>query len=411
MKKIFATCGVFLACVYAVGALAVGVDTTGGDTSRSGVSLVTNANSNNAKLRGNQAIASAYKNNQINTYFMLTQVDVDTACREKIYKCLSDYCGDVTLVPGRTTSKCTYATESELYNYALLCLQKDTTALMPQYNVNAKGGARGMNTAARLCPQYVQQELMSYLSMSNMAEQLSKSHSDLCVKRRKELEAAMACHSVALLYGDSTNSKLVSELTETCGNGVAGGSNEMVRRFANAGNIGANIWEWADKISGLSLNNKSQNWQVEVDAVLNDYANRMNLACGDNLQLNLTSSYNTSNGTIGNDLLSASKTVAFPTGANPNEYWPIFMEITSRIDVYDADTANQVVNAGLTNSPLTQNSYFTSAQMDDMQSGYKKGTKVYILRDGSRCYIVPVQTLSSSETSMIAQTFSSCVSR
>ena len=32
-------------------------------------------------------------------------------------------CGDVTVIPGQRESKCQYATESELYNYTLLCLQ------------------------------------------------------------------------------------------------------------------------------------------------------------------------------------------------------------------------------------------------------------------------------------------------
>ncbi|MBP5708029.1 MAG: hypothetical protein J6W79_03470, partial [Alphaproteobacteria bacterium] len=241
-------------------------------------------------LRGNQGLANAYKTNQLNTYYMVTQPDVDSACRTKIYNCLADYCGDVTVVPGQRTGRCQYATESELYNYAMLCLQKDTSVLLPQYNVNTKYASNGTNTAARLCPSYVQQEVMSYLSMANMAEQLSKSHSDLCVQRRQELEAAMACHSVALAYGNETSSMLNTQLTDYCGAGVPGGSAEMVTRFANAGNVGANIWGWAEKMVSLNLNKKGADWQAAVDAVLAGYTNRMNLACGDNMQMN-TASY------------------------------------------------------------------------------------------------------------------------
>ena len=39
-------------------------------------------------LRGNQGLANAYKQNQRNTYYMVQQPDVDTACREKIFNCL-----------------------------------------------------------------------------------------------------------------------------------------------------------------------------------------------------------------------------------------------------------------------------------------------------------------------------------
>ena len=86
--------------------------------------------SNKNTLRGNAAVANAYKNNQRNTYFIVNQPDVDTACREKIFKCLTDYCGDTTVVSGVPTTKCQYATETELYNYALLCLQKDNEILL-----------------------------------------------------------------------------------------------------------------------------------------------------------------------------------------------------------------------------------------------------------------------------------------
>ena len=309
-----------------------------------------------------------------------------------------------------------YATESELYNYTLLCLQKDTSILLPQYNTITKNGSGGMNTAARLCPSYVQQELMSYLSMANMADKLTKSHSDLCVQRRRELEAAMACHSVALAYGNETNSMLTTMLTDYCGAGVPGGSAEMVTRFANAGNVGANIWGWAEKVVSLDLNSKGANWESAVDAVLASYTNRMNLACGDNMQLNTVQHATTTNTTPNlQNAVAIVANVAFPsatpsTAEKPGN-WSTYMEITSMSEIYDYATANQVVQAGLTNNALTQNAFLSSAQMDNMQKAYKTGTKVFVIRDSARCYTVPVATLTQTETSIIAQTFANCVSR
>ncbi len=368
--------------------------------------------------RGKAGLANAYKNNQRNTYFMVTQPDVDTACRTKIYNCLAKYCGDVTVVPGQVDSKCKYATETELYNYALLCLQTDNEILLPQYGVNTKNGLNGMNTAARLCPSYVQQELLSYLSMANLATQLSKSNSALCLQRRQELEAAMACHSVAMTYGNETDSKLNAYLTDFCGAGVPGGSAEMVARFANAGNVGANIWGWAENIINLKMNSKGEDWQAAVDAVLAHYTNRMNLACGDNLQLNTTSSNTTPSGT------SAVQTViGMAVGAslqngktntnteNPYEKQSLWMEVMSRIDVYTSDEAYQVVNAAIVNPATVQNAYLTPVQMDNMRNAYINGTKVFILRDGARCHIVPVTTLTAQETTAVANSFASCVSK
>lgn len=370
-----------------------------------------------AGSRGQKGVINAYIQNQRNTYFLVTQPDVDTACRRKIMDCLTDYCGDSTIVPGKTSSRCMYATETELYNYALLCLQKDTSILLPQYNtMMTRNGSGGMNTAARLCPSYVQQELMSYLSMANMADKLTKSHSDLCVQRRRELEAAMACHSVALAYGNETTSMLKTQLTDFCGAGVSGGSAEMVTRFVNAGNIGANVWGWAEKIVSLDLNTKGANWESAVDAVLASYTNRMNLACGDDLQLNTVSHPTTTNTTPNlQNAVSLVANVAFPeaqnTKANPYEDQSVFMEVTSLSEIYDYTSANQVVQAGLTNSSLTQNSFLTSMQMDQMQKAYKRGTKVFIIRDSARCFVVPVATLTQSETSLVSNAFANCVSR
>lgn len=364
-------------------------------------------------IRGKQQLANAYKANQRNTYYMVTQTDVDTACRERIYKCLSDYCGDVTAVPGQHGGRCQYSSESELYNYAMLCLQKDTSVLLPQYATGTMN-AGGTNTAARLCPSYVQSEVMSYLAMANMSDQLAKSHSNLCIQRRQELEAAMSCHSIALAYGNETASKLNAQLTDYCGAGVPGGSAEMVTRFANAGNVGANIWGWAEKIVSLDMNNKGADWQAAVDAVLAGYTNRMNLACGENLQLN-TVDYSSASSSQPTALQTAAALitgVAFPTNnvqvENPYQNQSLYMQVQSLSRLDDYNTAKQVVNAALTNSALTQNAFLTSAQMDSMQTAYKRGTKVFVIEDGARCYTIAVQPLTSQETSVVAQTFASC---
>ena len=415
MNKFLMVFGCVGACLLGNAANAVSAGTTANTNGRAVVYTNSVGNSTGG-TRGQQAAVNAYLQNQRNTYFLVTQPDVDTACRQKIYNCLADYCGDATVVPGKTSGRCAYASETELYNYALLCLQKDTSILLPQYSTGTKNNIGGMNTAARLCPSYVQQELMSYLSMMNMADKLSKSHSDLCVQRRRELEAAMACHSVALAYGNDTTSKLKSQLTEYCGAGVSGGSAEMVTRFVNAGNIGADIWGWADKIVGLELNSKGKNWESEVDAVLATYTNRMNLACGDNMQINTVSRPTTTGYSNLQNAAAVVASIAFPgsvttSTTNPYETQSIFKEITSYTEIYDYNTAARVVQAGLTNNALTQNNFLTSAQMDSMQTAYKLGTKVFVIRDSTRCYIVPVATLTQSETSLMAQSFANCISR
>jgi len=425
MKKISLAMGLMGACLWACGAYAVSAGTVGAADKTRGISAQTTAATATSPyvpttggVRGQQGLVNAYKTNQRNTYYMITQPDIDTACRERIFNCLSDYCGGITIVPGQQAGRCAYATESELYNYAMLCLQKDTSILLPQYGANTLGHSGGMNTAARLCPSYVQQEVMSYLSMANMADQLSKSHSTLCLQRRQELEAAMACHAVAMAYGNETTSMLTSQLTDACGGGVPGGSAEMVTRFANAGNMGANIWGWAEKIVSLEANKKGADWQSAVDAILASYTNRMNLACGDNLQLN-TTSHTTGNNNQPSTLQTAAALitgVAFPSTdqakvPNPYESQSLYMEVKSQRNLFQYDDAKQLLNAAMTNPSTTPNAFLTSAQMDDMQTAYKRGTKVFIITDGTRCYIIPVAELSNAEQSVVSQVYAGCVSR
>lgn len=415
MKHFLCVFGVIGACLLADSASAVSAGTVGATDKNRGSLIQTPTATGGA--RGYAGVANAYKTNQRNTYFMVTQPDVDTACRAKIFKCLSDYCGDTTVVPGQRESKCQYATETELYNYALLCLQRDTEILLPQYGANTVNYTGGMNTAARLCPSYVQQELMSYMSMANMATQLSKSNSDLCIQRRQELEAAMSCHSVALAYGNETSSMLTTQLTDYCGAGVPGGSAEMVTRFANAGNVGANIWGWAEKIVSLDLNKKGEDWQAAIDAVLAGYTNRMNLACGDNMQLNTVSHGTASSQPTALQTVAAlAVNAAFPTTTQKNnnsyENQSIWMEVHSLSDeIYTYDRAFQIINAAMSLPSTTQNAFLTSAQIDNMQKAYTRGTKVFILRDSARCFVVPVATMTDAEQSLVAQSFANCISK
>lgn len=410
MKHLFKISGLICACMVATSAYGVSAGTVANNNAR-GVINPTVAIGTAGTIRGNQGLANAYKQNMRNTYYMVNVPDVDSACRTKIDKCLTDYCGDITVVPGQVSGRCAYATESDLYNYVLLCLRNDTTTLLPNYAAGTKMGIGGLNTAAHLCPSYVQQEIMAWLSMSNMANELTKAHSPQCLERRRELEAALSCHSVALAYGNETSSMLMSQLTDFCGAGVPGGSAEMVSRFANAGNVGANIWGWAEKIVSLDLNKKASDWETAVDAVLASYTNRMNLACGEDMQLNLPVRDNSGTSAL-QTAATVAASVAFPDTQKKNDIAGnvnIYMEIKSRTDIYDYKTANQVVQAGLTNSALTQNAFFTPSQMDDMQSAYKRGTNVFVLRDSTRCFIVPVAEMTAAEKSMVAQQFGTCI--
>ena len=88
------------------------------------------------------------------------------------------------------------------------------------------------------------------------------------------------------------------------------------------------------------------------------------------------------------------------------------MEVESISEqIYTYDRAEKAVKATLTNTAITQNPFFSTAQADNMQQAYIKGTKVFIVRDGARCFIVPVAQMTPSETSSVAQQFSNCINK
>jgi hypothetical protein len=190
----------------------------------------------------------------------------------------------------------------------------------------------------------------------------------------------------------------------------------MVTKFANAGNVGANIWGWADKMVSLDLSKKGEGWQSAVDSILAGYINKMNLACGDNMQME-TATHTISGDTPTNLQVAASLAVgmAFPKQSDgsdkPEPIYNLWMDVQSMTDVYDYATAKQVVQAGLSNAPTTQNAFLTSGQMGDMQKSYKNGVKVFVLRDSSRCWTIPVQILSNTEQALIAQQLASCTAK
>ena len=80
-------------------------------------------------------------------------------------------------------------------------------------------------------------------------------------------------------------------------------------------------------------------------------------------------------------------------------------------EMWDYNTAYQVVQAAMSNSSMTQNAFLTSAQIDDMQRAYVRGTKVFIMRDSARCYIIPVREMTGEEKSLVAQSFANCVNK
>ena len=135
------------------------------------------------------------------------------------------------------------------------------------------------------------------------------------------------------------------------------------------------------------------------------------------MQLNLAAN-ETSNSNALQTAAAIATGVAFPDAQKKTDAidknagkYGIFFEVKSNTEVYDYATANQVVQAGLSNSPLTQNAFLTSAQMDNMQNAYIRGTKVFVIRDSSRCFMIPVATMTQSEKSLMAQSFANCVSR
>ena len=55
--------------------------------------------------------------------------------------------------------------------------------------------------------------------------------------------------------------------------------------------------------------------------------------------------------------------------------------------------------------------YDIEKQSPDMQTAYTRGTKVFIIRDSARCYVIPVAQMTAAEQSLVAQSFANCVNK
>ena len=107
---------------------------------------------------------------------------------------------------------------------------------------------------------------------------------------------------------------------------------------------------------------------------------------------------------------------AFPTTDqkidNPYESQSIWMEVQSLSDeIYTFDRAFQIINAAMSLPSTTQNAFLTSAQIDNMKTAYTRGTKVFVLRDSARCFVVPVAQMTNAEESLVSQSFANCLSK
>ena len=391
--------------------------------------------SSNSQQRGHAGQAAGFRQHQLQQHYMTHTPDVDTACRQRIYECLAKYCGDMTVVPGVYEGRCQYASEGELYNWALLCISRDFTDLMPQYNIVTRAQGTPVNTVARLCPPFVQQEIMNFLSMSMMAGRLAQQRSAACMDARAELAAALSCHQTTMIYANESSSLLESMLTASCGAGVLGGSRAMVQQFLNAGNVGGDVWGWVNKLISLDASKKAAGWETRVDTIAAGFVNRMNAACGENMQFQAVQHRVDTSPTLlqqaATALVSHQLNQAF---TDPNKLnapasggataFPgsggggasgkaagatqILMTVNSNYAIHDFATASQVVQAALTNPITTQNPFLTSAQMQQMQQGRRTGTKVFMIKDHSRCFIIAVEPLTDAENKLVAPHLASC---
>ena len=100
-----------------------------------------------------------------------------------------------------------------------------------------------------------------------------------------------------------------------------------------------------------------------------------------------------------------------PVAEDPYKTWPLWIDITSRSEVYTYQDAHQIVIAVLYNPPTTQNAFLNSAQITDIQNAYKRGSKMIVLRDNVRCYMVPVQEMTSQEYGLLSGSLAGCISQ
>ncbi|MBL0718114.1 MAG: hypothetical protein JJV93_02575 [Alphaproteobacteria bacterium] len=329
-------------------------------------------------------------------------------CPQIISDCLSSYCGEISLAQNQPARLCSNMDPITLTKAVKVCLANNSSA-----QVRASGNI--VSTASN-CSPYISSSINIYLSSLVAASQLISNRSEDCLNKKEQLNASMACHQTALAFGQESASSLKSRLMLACGPGVRGGTDLMVSKFYEGGNV-RSTFGMISKIITLDDSKKGTGWKDAMDEILIGYINQMNLACQTQMSFSpsvgtdYTSESYMSN--IIKDTYSANTANTVNT-VNTYNTASTFSTTVSSFNVYSAqslvnyNTARQVVMAGLTNDLYSPNQFLSSKVMGDMQEAVRNNTKVFIIRDALRCYIVPITNLSPTEHQQLLRQEPSC---
>ena len=88
------------------------------------------------------------------------------------------------------------------------------------------------------------------------------------------------------------------------------------------------------------------------------------------------------------------------------------MEVYSISDeLYSQDRAEQAVMAVFAQNATKQNPFFSPATVASMHQAYERGTKMFVVRENARCFMVPVVEMTTDEHMLVAQTFPGCLNK
>lgn len=201
---------------------------------------------------------SDYEHGGMDTY------PTDDKCLPAINKCLATVCKENDMSRAQLNglySRCDRYQPSDIYGKIDSCLSGASVQDRIKY--------------VPYCSKFIVAKTQEFLTNKNKINDSASENSYACQQAKIQEMASATCFNFIYTQTAPFAGSVLSRLQSFCGNGVAGGSNNMAQEYFLAGNYSAvEAFE-----RGLPANSKRDNWKDAARAVATSYETKKINAC------------------------------------------------------------------------------------------------------------------------------------
>ncbi|MDR3126647.1 MAG: hypothetical protein LBT92_03380, partial [Rickettsiales bacterium] len=188
-------------------------------------------------------------------------------CSTEIEYCINYYCSGGDSIGGDKS-------------YVDVCGGRPASAIKPGVESCLRSRTIIKSIDYSTCSTLIQAQVQAAIADWAQHDANVKYASAECKKQQEALGFAKKCHSALLASDGAQSNALRSKLESLCGR-PAGGTDEMLGRFYNAGAYGySDLQAQNDLMTTGQAGARRENWRQTADAVLVGYSEMAELACG-----------------------------------------------------------------------------------------------------------------------------------